>query len=63
MTSIEAVGTLLGANLGAIIFAAGILYNKVNNLEKKIDKVDLHAEKIATMEAQLNSIEKQLQHN
>lgn len=60
MSSIEAVGTLLGANLGAIIFAAGILYNKVNNVEKKIDKVDQHAERIASHEARITSLENKL---
>lgn len=58
MTPIEIVGTLLGANLSAIIFAAGILYNKVNTLEKKIDKVDAHAERIASIEGRVISLEK-----
>lgn len=47
-------------NIAAIVFAAGILYSKVSAVEKKVDKIDSHSEKIAQHEARINNLEKQL---
>lgn len=56
MTPIEAVGTLLGANFGAIIFAAGIIYNKVNKLEEEVKKYNGHSEKIAVLQTEVKHL-------
>ena len=48
-------------NAGAIVFSAGVLWTKVNNLEKKIDQHATHPERLAKLETKVESIENSLQ--
>lgn len=43
------------ATIAAVIFAAGVLYNKVNNLEKELKKHEDHAERLTRVETLLKS--------
>lgn len=48
-------------NAGAIIFSAGVLWTKVNNLEKKIDQHATHPERIARVETELQNIKNSIE--
>lgn len=43
--------------LAMIVFSAGILWNKVNRIEKKINKLDEHGEAIAVLKEKVKAIE------
>jgi len=52
------IETSLLINIGTIVFAAGVLYSKVSTLEKKVERMEDHGEKIAAMDAHLKAIQK-----
>ena len=56
MTLTEAMMT----NAAAIIFSAGVLWTKVNNVEKKLDEIKDHPERIATLETEVKNIKREL---
>lgn len=39
-----------------VVFAAGVVYNKVGNLERKIDKIENLNERIATLEVEVRNL-------
>ena len=48
-------------NLSSIVFAAGILYARVNSIEKRLDRMDTHGEAIARMQTDIDNIKKRIQ--
>jgi hypothetical protein len=44
----------------AIVFAAGILYNKVDNIGKRLDDFKDHPERIAANEADIKTLKQKL---
>ena len=45
------IGTII--TIATIIFSAGIVYNKVNTLEKKVSKLDGYGERILKLETEM----------
>lgn len=43
-------------NLAGIIFSAGVLWTKVNNVEKKLDQHAEHPERLARVETELQNL-------
>lgn len=42
--------------IATVIFSAGIVYGKIKNLEKKLDEMNDHAERLTALETKLQTL-------
>lgn len=53
------IGVML--TIATIVFSAGILYNKVSQVEKKVNKIDEHGERITAVETDIKILKQHTQ--
>ena len=54
----ESLQTLL--TIASVIFASGILYGKIRDIERKVDKIETLGDRITKIEVELGNIKEKL---
>jgi hypothetical protein len=54
----ESLQTLL--TIASVIFASGILYGKIRDIERKVDKIEALGDRITKIEVELENIKEKL---
>ena len=55
---IESIQTVI--TVASVVFAAGIIYGKIGNLEKKIDGLEKTSEKVTRLEVEVNNLKEKI---
>jgi hypothetical protein len=56
--NMESLQTLL--TIASVIFASGILYGKIRDIERKVDKIEALGDRITKIEVELENIKEKL---
>lgn len=46
--------------VASVVFAAGIIYGKINSMDKKIDRLEKTSEKVTRLEVEVNNLKEKI---